>query len=113
MKNDPAVPIPDHVEIDTPSDTPVADGVLAEVEDHDREQQFRNTELQDRLSAMKHEMDRMKESVTLLSAGARALVVEAPSLAQEELRYRVRTNPLPYMVYAAGAAFVFGRYLQR
>jgi hypothetical protein len=113
MKNDPAIPTPNLVEMETFSNTPLADDVLGEIKDRGVEQPTKSTELQARLSAMKHEIDRMKESVKLLSSGAREIVSEAPSLAQEELRHRVRANPLSYMTYAVGAAFLIGRYLQR
>jgi hypothetical protein len=113
MQNDQTVPTPGLAEIDPRSETPLADKVLGKIDNSLGDRQDGDTELGQRLAALKHEVERLKESVVLLSSGARDIVVETPSLARKELRNRVRARPLPYMLYAAGTAFLFGRYLSR
>ena len=113
MQNDPTVPIPNLVDITARSETPLTDEVLGKVDESLTDRRGADTELGFRLTALKHEIVRLKESAMLLSSGARDIVVDSPSLAQEELRSRIRANPLPYMAYAAGAAFLLGRYLSR
>lgn len=113
MQNDPTVSTPNLVEITTRSETPLTDEVLGKVDETFTDRTGTDTELGFRLAALKQEVERLKESVMLLSSGARDILMDSPSLAQEELRSRVRANPLPYMAYAAGAAFLMGRYLSR
>ncbi|MGN7773821.1 hypothetical protein [Phyllobacterium sp. 22552] len=64
------------------------------------------TEFNTRLSAMKHEVERLAQSVSLLTEGTKDLALQAPSVAQEKLRQNIRAAPVTSLIYAIAGAFL-------
>ncbi|MBA8831159.1 ElaB/YqjD/DUF883 family membrane-anchored ribosome-binding protein [Rhizobium leguminosarum] len=70
-------------------------------------------DLSAQVAALRNDLSRLTESVVALGQGAKSAVTDEASLMTEQLRDKVREEPLMALAVTAGIAYVFGLLSRR
>jgi hypothetical protein len=72
---------------------------------------FVERDLHEQLEAMRYEIDRIGQSLALLSAGARSIALQAPVKLEAELTRRVVKRPVYYVALTTAFSFALSSLL--
>ena len=70
-------------------------------------------DLSAQVAALRNDLSRLTESVVALGQGAKSAVTDEASLMTEQLRDKVREEPLMALAVTAGVAYLFGLLSRR